>query len=175
MGRSMRRPSSPQAWATWDKASNRGLLLTSPNFRPFRTQNNDNTLPGKKKIPLGLCKISSVLPVPLSPAMWGSLALLIPCTHFHILCFPPRKGSLGAARSLCCSSQQGQRCPSHPHRPNLLHSTWEGSTMHWARWRSCRGGRGGNPTQGNPSNEGEAQIGLHEPRMYQNCKTFRLI
>lgn len=65
--------SSPQAWAGWDEASSSGLLLTSTNFRPFRTETNDNTLPEKKeKIPLGLCKISSELTVPLSFLLCGA-------------------------------------------------------------------------------------------------------
>lgn len=48
----------------------------------------------------------------------GQPGLLIHWTHFKILCFPPCKGSLEAARLLL---------PSYPDRQSLLHTTWEGS------------------------------------------------
>lgn len=50
--------SSPQVWTAWDVASSSDLLLTSTNFRPFRTQNNDNTLPRKKKSPWAWVKLA---------------------------------------------------------------------------------------------------------------------
>lgn len=105
-GMCMRRPSSPQAWATWDKASNPGLLLTSPNFSPFRTQNNDNTLPGKE-IPLGLCKISSVLTVPLSLKLCGAAWLINTLGSFQDPLLSPLQREPGGSQAASPSTARG--------------------------------------------------------------------
>lgn len=122
--------SSRQAWAGWDEASGSGLLLTSTNFRPFRTETNDNTLPGKrKKIPLGLCKISSELTVPLSFLLCGAAWLV---------------NALGLSKHPLLPPLQGE--PTHPNGQSLL-STSLGSQQEKIgqdRQKHCQWeGRGG--------------------------------
>lgn len=137
----MRRPSSPLAWAAWDEASSRGLLLTSPNFRPFRTQNNDNTLPGKE-IPLGLCKISTVLTVPLLLLLCGAAWLINTLDSFQDPLLSPLQREPGGSQSASPSSAKGAPLTLTKPPAHLL-GRWR------ARWRSCRlpwccrGGRGG--------------------------------
>lgn len=164
-GTCMRRPSSPH------KASNHGLLLTSPNFRLFRTQNNDNTLPGKKKkspwacVKLAVCCLSH-----FRSGYVGQPGLLIPCTHSEILCFPPCRGSLEAARLLLPAVPELSLSPWHT-KP--LH-TWEGSRRDRERWRR-RGGRGGMCpllAQGNPQQWGEAQLGLSKREKEDKHQVF---
>lgn len=78
----------------------------------------------------------------------GQPGLLIPCTHSEILCFPPCRGSLEAARLLLPAVPELSLSPWHT-KP--LH-TWEGSRRDRERWRR-RGGRGGMCWhKGTPSN-----------------------
>lgn len=95
------------------------MILTNINFRHFRTQNNHNTLP-RKKIPLDLCKISSVLAVPLLLLLCGAAWLINVLDSFkHPWLFPLQ----GDPREPACFSWQSEDEPTHRDGQSLLHTS----------------------------------------------------